>query len=589
MGGPGTMSPGSPGSPGSPRSPGSPKLTKISSEQAKLQIQQFLDEWHHVAVEANMIKTWDRPTTLRLALEVLELNGCAFKDREQKEALLQQDESVVIAGIVKVMPQELRKQFDVVRHQVLSVMRTALHLRSAIDAQDNENVRSVFEAADTMNVRAHMLTEAVVHSSNEAMKMRRVHATWTRTSEDRVVRLKQTAEEAEHSQQLLLAVQAQLQQDDESQKTMGKGILMQMASGSVKALIHAAFSGWFGLVMFLKMENAARREYAQKLHDVTEELAKAKAQQTELARSFFLRMAGECSEMLKALHWATWVQEVKKRKIGEDDEVKLREIRAEMKSLQATQLSKARRVLIQMIATDDAGMKQVCWTAWVEGLKLIKKEQSNQEKLDEATKKMTAQVLDQKSCAGNVLVGMVAQNEEGLTTMVLNAWKMFTQEELRTAGLDREMNNNDRTLRSMNTRQKANAAGVQGRVVAQISGNIIFHFFYRWLYSAKTAHLASHFSKKLDSKRRRFKQGQQCLPLGTPALEVSGSWQERRLRLSRTTGSRHGKGYSWLCVAAGYSSTETMNSGTVNAAAVCWCSRRFFNLCLRAFIAGTYC
>merc|ERR1739848_554304 len=97
--------------------------------------------------------------------------------------------------------------------------------------------------ADT-GVTSQILKLALIEAGREVAEIRSNNNVWKQNTDNRLVRLSRAAEEAEHAQHQLTAVQSQLGGFAAEQSQKSKSVLMGMSDKNDKMLMKTMFSSW---------------------------------------------------------------------------------------------------------------------------------------------------------------------------------------------------------------------------------------------------------------------------------------------------------------------------------------------------------
>lgn len=235
--------------------------TQCPSSAIETQMQGFLDEWYYRILSCPIGKCWSREKAASLLLDVFDMIGFKFTPDERDAAIKCEEDVQFVAIVVGKMPDNVRNQFDQVSLQIQTVLHEASRIRTA--AEDGEEaVAELFDEAGSEKggLTQQVLKASVVKAAKEVSKLRRIHTTWKKNTDNRIQRLLIACEDAAHANQQLLAVESQLSQYQDDQKAKSKSFLMNMADGQDSALLHSAFSSWLGYAEKVQAEKGIRKK-----------------------------------------------------------------------------------------------------------------------------------------------------------------------------------------------------------------------------------------------------------------------------------------------------------------------------------------
>jgi len=230
-----------------------------------LQIQQFLDEWFYRILACPVGKAWGHAKAVTLLLDILEMIGLEFSWEEKVRVAAADDDACLINSMIAAMPESYKARWETVALQLQTVLHEASRIRTAAEEETGDSVTTLFEesGSERGGLTQQVLKASVIYAAKEVSSLRRIHVTWRKSTDARIDRLLKASEEAEHAQQQLLALEAQLSDLRGDTKAKSKGVLMSMAEGQSKALMHSVFSSWIGYVEKVHGEQAIRKKFQE--------------------------------------------------------------------------------------------------------------------------------------------------------------------------------------------------------------------------------------------------------------------------------------------------------------------------------------
>eukprot|EP00927_Polykrikos_kofoidii_P054411 TRINITY_DN48829_c0_g1_i1.p1 TRINITY_DN48829_c0_g1~~TRINITY_DN48829_c0_g1_i1.p1 ORF type:complete len:617 (-),score=130.95 TRINITY_DN48829_c0_g1_i1:344-2107(-) len=497
-----------------PKTPSSPQAM-IDDRSMEIQLRGFMDEWFLRLVDSTVAKDWERKKGLMLMFDIFEFFGCEFQHPFLKEKLLGQDEELMIENLVHVMNKEIRLKFDTVSQTLLENIESACKIRTAVDEKDVEQrgteLTDALESlglgktADEPSTSAlHILRMAVIHSSEQAAKIRRCHGTWRANTEGRLVRLMRSAEEAEDAARRLLAVEAQLNEEGDNQKSQAKSVLMSLAEKNEKVLISSVFSGWMGLMYKSKEDNALRKKFQAELNDLQKQLYSYKERQLNNVRGVLVRQAASDDEGLLSLCIQTWGRRAAEQKQDGTSAAMLEEARERMKSMQEYAAENATKVLASMTSSNTEGFLHLVLQGWIQFSQDYKANKEMEDAVKATEAKLRAHMDGKKEETKKIMERMTASGDTGLVSLCITKWAEMIAEAKRAKELANKLNEQGERFSMMNERQRGTAQGVRTRINDQMNYFITIRAFHVWLLEVKVTGVDAHFTRKLESKRRQL-------------------------------------------------------------------------------------
>jgi len=478
---------------------------KLDDATVHLQLQMFLDEWHFRIVESNMAKNWDRKTAVQTAVDMLHWNGATFPDEEWKQNLLGDDEEVMIGKIVNFIPNEMRMNLEEICLELQSCMSASSTLRKAIDDNSEEGLLAAVEGAEGAKGVEAILRNAVIMASQKVVKVRKTHIGWRASTEARITRLMQASEDAEHCHRQLLAVDAQLDTAGGNQKSNAKSILMGMATKNDKALTSSSFSGWLGVTMKARADNAVRSKYQAQLSEAEKKLFEYKERQLANIKGVLGRAHMEEGDNFRGTIIRFWYKQVEERKSGGDTADQVKAAKARLESMKSSQTAAAKKVLTSMSSGSDEGLLTMVFQGWNLFHIDYQKEKEFEDAVKAAEAKLKEQMDGKKDQTMKIMERMQAQSEGGLLIMTWTAWAVtFIGENKKARELEQKIAESQGKFNSLKARQSGNAQGVQGRTNELMKNNLLLRCLSHWAYDTKTQNVDSYYTRKLESKRRQL-------------------------------------------------------------------------------------
>jgi len=473
----------------------------------RMELQQFIDEWHYRILHSGLALEYDRKTCLRLAIDMFRMHGCDITDEEEETYIEMEDEEAMVAMMVDHIPMPARKTFEHFVLQLQLVVSTTTQVRHALEVGNSEEVARCFEGGET-GPGQQILKQCIVEAGKQIHEAVEMHKSWKASSEARIVRLSASQDEAEHARQQLEAVNAQLMSFKGEQNAKSKSVLVGMAEKNDKVLVHTIFSTWLGWLLEHKMDKDIHDKFKKEITDAEDALIAFKQKQLGISRGILRRGAASGDAGLQAEVLRIWYKYVIEEGHTRDMDKKLEEALAKFNAAQSSAKENSKSVMARMSAGNDAALVHLCFSSWVaagEELKMDKEIDALAKKAEQQYKDFMAKKSGE---ARGVLDRMSGASETGLLHLVIAAW----QEELANAKQEREFDKiiqgNEAKFKSLNMKQKGAAKSVASKCHQQEEENMMMVFFYAWSTEAREQHVVKVYEGKLGHKKNQLDQVQ---------------------------------------------------------------------------------
>lgn len=467
----------------------------------KLQVQQFLDDWMFRMVHSSLAKTTDRAQTMRMFLDLMELNGTPI---ERKERMLEQHEQTVVSRVVDSMPHDVRETFESTSQQLQLVVNAMTRFRRVLEANDPDEIVALVEETDGQRSTQQVLKQAVVHASKQVEKLLKCHQSWKKSTEGRMSRLVRSAEDAEHAMEQLVGIEAQIGTFGGKKNEKVRKALTTLIVHQEQAKLHACFSCWYGASVKSKAEAELVKKYEAQIADFELRLLQFKDRQVANVRNVLAKTAMAEDEYLTHTATSMWTQAVQDGKAAREAEKRLKQVQDRLANLQSGQAANAKKVLARMTAGTEAGLQELAFSAWIQCMQDQKKERGEDAAAKAAAAKAKEQQDAAKDSAMKTMARMMSSSNEGLISMVVSNWATIAKEEKKQRELREAQSKSTNKLFMLSRRQKDSAMGVQSRINSTADAMVLLKVFSAWQVDVKADRLQRHFKAKMDSKRKQL-------------------------------------------------------------------------------------
>mmetsp|Transcript_120864 Transcript_120864/g.189584 ORF Transcript_120864/g.189584 Transcript_120864/m.189584 type:complete len:551 (+) Transcript_120864:62-1714(+) len=522
-----------------PSSP-SGKNAALDDDALSLQLQQFLDEWYYRIIASSIGRIWTRQKATVLLLDIFGMLGFEIPAKE-KERLAGASENEFISALIAAMPAMVREQFEGICLQIQTVLHEAARIRTAAEAGDVA-VAELFDedGSDRGGLSSQVLKASVIFAAKEVQKLRKIHTTWRKNTDERIDRLLMASEEAEHANQNLLAIESQLQAYKGEAKSKSKGMLLSMAEGKESALVHSVFSSWHGYIEKVHAENGIRKKFEDQIKNLERKLFQYKEAQIANVRGVFGRLHMEETEALMHTVWKIWVDEVAQHKADGDTAEQLKAVQAKMAALDKSQKNKAGQFMTRMAAGNEASLKNLCLEAWIKFHEDYAKDKELEDQVKAQELAFKKHLEQKKDEAKTVLDRMSASSDTGLMALMMQNWIQYMTEEKKAKELEYALLENESKFKSLNGRQKQGASSMQTRVNEQMHANLLQRCLNAWLVETKVTRVEKHYTNKYESKKRQLQGVQNLFKSFAMQLEQNlGTDDDSSSRTHRTGKKEH--------------------------------------------------
>merc|ERR1719274_90975 len=154
---------------------------------------------------------------------------------------------------------------------------------------------------------------------------------------------------------------------------------MAVCGKNDKALVASCFGEWNGVKEKLKKENEIRKEYEERIEAAQKRLFDYKQSQKGNAKGVLMRQAASGDSALVGEVFAYLCKEPQQRKADEEAEKKMAEIEAKLAAQAGKNKDNAKAVLMRNLAQGDNMLMDVCIEAWKDWLKDYKKNKESED------------------------------------------------------------------------------------------------------------------------------------------------------------------------------------------------------------------
>merc|ERR1719428_2462056 len=314
----------------------------------------------------------------------------------EEQKLFAMDEGAMIENLVGRMPQQTKEQFEHFFLQLQLIVSTATRIRTALEEGTPDIIGEALNDADQTGILPYILKMSIVQAGAEVIALRAQHENWTHDTESRMSQLLRGQDDAMQAQKQLAAAQAQLGHFQGSQKDKAYKAMMGVAGKNDKALMDAMITNWKAVVDRVKKEAEIRVEYQERIEAAQKRLFDYKQSQKGNAKGVLLRQAAAGDSALIGEVFGYLCKEPQQRKADEEAAKKLAEIEAKLAAQAGKNKDNAKAVLMRNLAQGDNMLMDVCMEAW-KGWLVEYKKNKDQEDAVKAAEQKVAEFMKSKS------------------------------------------------------------------------------------------------------------------------------------------------------------------------------------------------
>jgi len=472
-------------------------------------VRQFLNETHYGTLHGVLSTRWEQHQSLTAAVKLMEQYGVHVTPEEEKR-LYTLDEAAMIDSLVSRMPQQTKEQFEHFFLQLQLIVSTATRIRTALELGTPEVIEEALEGADQTGIMPYILKMSVVQAGSEVVALRQQHEGWTADTESRMSKLLRGADDAMQAQKQLSAAQAQLGQWQGSQKDKAYKAMMGVAGKNDRAMMDSFITNWKSVVDRTKKEAEIRVEYEERIAAAQTRLFEYKKSQQGNAKGVLLRQAAAGDSALIGEVFAYLCKEPQARKADEEAARKLAEIEAKLSAQAGKNKDNAKAVLMRNLAQGDNMLMDVCLEAWKSWLIEYKQNKDAEDAVKAAEQKVAEFMKNKSDGAKSVIDRMNAATDSGLTEHVISTWVQYFKDLKKAEEMEALLNGANSKFGAFSERNKQGAMSAGQKATAVKEYGLLIHSMLLWTEFCRVERLLRYYSMRVESKKHQL-QGLQTM------------------------------------------------------------------------------
>jgi len=472
-------------------------------------VKQFLTETHYSTLHTSLSTRWEQHQSLTAAVKLMEQYGVTISPEEEKR-LYTLDEGTMIEQLVSKMPQQTKEQFEHFFLQLQLIVSTATRIRTALEEGTPGIIQEALNDADQTGIMPYILKMSIVQAGAEVIALRAQHETWTAETEARMSKLLRGQDDAMQAQKQLAAAQAQLGHFQGSHKDKAYKAMMGVAGKNDRAAMDAVITNWKAVIDRTKKEAEIRVEYQERIEAAQKRLFDYKQSQKGNAKGVLLRQAAAGDSALIGEVFAYLCKEPQQRKADEEAARKLAEIEAKLGAQAGKNKDNAKAVLMRNLAQGDNMLMDVCleaWKSWLAEYKLNK----DQEDAVKAAEQKVAEFMKSKSeGAKGVIEKMNAATDSGLVEHVISTWIQYWNDLKKAEEMEAILNGANSKFAAFGERNKAGAMSAGQKATMVKEYGLLVHSILLWTEFTKVERMLRYYSNRIDGRKHQL-QGLQTM------------------------------------------------------------------------------
>merc|ERR1712078_697094 len=295
-----------------------------------------------------------------------------------------------------------------------------------------------------------------------------------------------------------------------SHKDKAYKAMMGVAGKNDRAMMDSFITNWKSVVDRTKKEAEIRIEYEERIEAAQKRLFDYKQSQKGNAKGVLMRQAASGDSALIGEVFAYLCKEPQQRKADEEAEKKLKEIEAKLAAQAGKNKDNAKVVLMRNLAQGDNMLMDVCleaWKSWLAEYKLNK----DQEDAVKAAEQKVAEFMKSKSeGAKGVIDRMNAATDSGLVEHVISTWVQYWNDKKKAEEMEAILNGANAKFSAFGERNKAGAMSAGQKATAVKEYGLLNHSLCLWSEFCKVERLLRYYSNRIDGKKHQL-QGLQTM------------------------------------------------------------------------------
>merc|ERR1719160_1487957 len=312
------------------------------------------------------------------------------------------------------------------------------------------------------------------------------------------------------AQKQLAAAQAQLGHYQGSQKDKAYKAMMGVAGKNDRAAMDAVITNWKAVIDRVKKEAEIRVEYEERIEAAQKRLFDYKQSQKGNAKGVLMRQAAAGDGALVGEVFAYLCIGPKQRKEDEEAEKKLKEIEAKLSAQAGKNKDNAKAVLMRNLAQGDNMLMDVCIEAWKTWLVEYKKNKEQEDAVKAAEQKVAEFMKSKSEGAKGIIDRMNSATDSGLVEHVMSTWVQYEKDKKKAAEMEAMLNGANSKFAAFGERNKMGAMSAGEKATAVKEYGLLVHSMLLWTEVTKVERMLRYYGNRIEGRKHQL-QGLQTM------------------------------------------------------------------------------
>merc|ERR1719387_2946546 len=433
----------------------------------------------------------------------MEQYGVVISPEEEKR-LFAMDEGTMIETLVSKMPQQTKEQFEHFFLQLQLIVSTATRIRTALEEGTPGVIAEALNDAEQTGIISYILKMTLVQAGSEVMSLSNQHNNWAKDTEQRMSKLLRGQDDAMQAQKQLAAAQAQLGHFQGSHKDKAYKAMMGVAGKNDRAMMDSFITNWKAVIDRTKKEAEIRIEYEERIEAAQKRLFDYKQSQKANSKGVLMRQAASGDGALVGEVFAYLCKEPQGRKADEEAARKLAEIEAKLAAQAGKNKDNAKAVLMRNLAQGDNMLMDVCLEAWKSWLVEYKKNKESEDAVKAAEQKVADFMKSKSDGAKGVIDRMNAATDSGLVEHVISTWVQYYRDQKKAEEMEALLAGAEGKFGAFSERNKKGAMSAGEKATAVKEYGLLNHSMLLWCEFCKVERLLRYYSNRIEGKKHQL-------------------------------------------------------------------------------------
>merc|ERR1719152_971444 len=266
----------------------------------------------------------------------------------------------------------------------------------------------------------------------------------------------------------------------------------------------SVITNWKAIVDRTKKEAEIRVEYQERIEAAQKRLFDYKQSQKGNAKGVLLRQAASGDTALVGEVFRYLVKEPQQRKADEEAAKKLAEIEAKLAAQAGKNKDNAKAVLMRNLAQGDNMLMDVCLEAWKSWLVEYKKNKESEDAIKAQEAKVAEFMKNKSDGAKSVIDRMNSATDTGLVEHVISTWVQYYKDLKKAEEMERMLNGDDAKFAAFGARNKQGAMSAGEKATAVKEYGLIVHALLLWMEVTKVERMLRYYQARVDGKKQQL-------------------------------------------------------------------------------------